>query len=53
LLADVQSHRGGDFTPGMRVSFSLLERPVLLAAESELAELAKEQQNEQASVAAQ
>jgi putative spermidine/putrescine transport system ATP-binding protein len=51
LLADVQSHRGGDFSPGTRVSFKLLERPVLLAAESELAALAKEQQHEQAALA--
>ena len=50
LLADVQSHRSGDFTPGARVSFKLLERPVLLAAESELAELAREQQDQQAAL---
>ncbi len=30
-LADVQSHRAGEFTPGARLSFSLLDRPVLLA----------------------
>jgi putative spermidine/putrescine transport system ATP-binding protein len=53
LLADVQSHRGPDFTPGSRVSFSLLERPVLLAAESELAQLAREQEHAQAALAAQ
>lgn len=50
LLADVQSHRGGDFTPGTRVSFSLLERPVLLAAEDELAELAQDQEHGQAAL---
>ncbi len=53
LLADVQSHRGGDFTPGTRVSFSLLDRPVLLAAEDELAALAREQLDEQATLAGQ
>jgi hypothetical protein len=37
----------------MRVSFSLLERPVLLAAEHELAQLAQEQLDEQATLAAQ
>jgi putative spermidine/putrescine transport system ATP-binding protein len=31
LLADVQSHRAGDFSAGRRVSVSLLDRPVLLA----------------------
>ncbi|HEY3737309.1 MAG TPA: ABC transporter ATP-binding protein [Jatrophihabitans sp.] len=31
ILADVASHAAGDFTPGARVSVSLLERPVLLA----------------------
>jgi putative spermidine/putrescine transport system ATP-binding protein len=34
LLADVQSHRANEFRPGSRVSFSLLERPVLLAEQS-------------------
>ena len=34
LLADVQSHRATEFGPGRRVSFSLLERPVLLAEPS-------------------
>ena len=32
LLADVQSHRAGEFAPGTRLSYSLLDRPVLLAA---------------------
>jgi putative spermidine/putrescine transport system ATP-binding protein len=31
LLADIQSHRSADFTPGTRVTFNLLDRPVLLA----------------------
>ncbi len=31
VLADVASHRGGEFPAGRRVSLSLLERPVLLA----------------------
>jgi putative spermidine/putrescine transport system ATP-binding protein len=53
LLADVQSHRGGEFAPGTRVSFNLLDRPVLLAAESELAELAKEQEHHQSALAGQ
>jgi putative spermidine/putrescine transport system ATP-binding protein len=32
IIADVQSHRSGDFLPTTRVSINLLERPVLLAA---------------------
>jgi putative spermidine/putrescine transport system ATP-binding protein len=32
LLSDVPSHRGADLSPGRRVAFSLLERPVLLAS---------------------
>ena len=31
LLADVPSHRAAAFAPGARLSFSLLDRPVLLA----------------------
>ncbi len=31
MLADIQSHRSAEFQPGTRVSFSLLNRPVLLA----------------------
>ena len=31
VLADVASHRGGDFAAGRRVSMTLLDRPVLLA----------------------
>jgi putative spermidine/putrescine transport system ATP-binding protein len=31
VLADVASHRGGEFPAGRRVSLSLLDRPVLLA----------------------
>jgi putative spermidine/putrescine transport system ATP-binding protein len=34
ILADVQSHRAGEFLPTTRVSVGLLERPVLLASES-------------------
>ncbi|WP_067570208.1 ABC transporter ATP-binding protein [Nocardia acidivorans] len=33
LLADVASHRAADLTPGTRVEVSLLDRPVLLAAD--------------------
>ncbi|MCU1644211.1 MAG: cysA3 [Nocardia sp.] len=33
LLADIASHRAGDLPPGTRVEVSLLDRPVLLAAE--------------------
>ncbi|MEV6067811.1 ABC transporter ATP-binding protein [Nocardia sp. NPDC052001] len=34
LLADVASHRAAELTPGTRVEVSLLDRPVLLAADS-------------------
>lgn len=32
VLADVPSHRAGEFSPGRRVTTSMLDRPVLLAA---------------------
>jgi putative spermidine/putrescine transport system ATP-binding protein len=32
MLADVQSHRAGELTPGVRVTTSMLDRPVLLAS---------------------
>jgi len=35
LLADVASHRAAALTPGTRVDISLLDRPVLLAADAE------------------
>ncbi|CAN5595029.1 ABC transporter ATP-binding protein [soil metagenome] len=34
VLADVPSYRAADFSPGSRVTISMLERPVLLAATS-------------------
>jgi putative spermidine/putrescine transport system ATP-binding protein len=34
VLADVPSHRTGDFAAGRRVSISLLDRPVLLASQT-------------------
>ncbi len=35
LLGDVASHRAGELTPGTRVTVSLLDRPVLLAADDD------------------
>ena len=32
ILADIPSHRAGEFPAGARVSISLLDRPVLLAS---------------------